>query len=430
MLRALYTLVLGAGLLLALPWLLFRVATRERYRRGLLERFALRLPPRRQRERIWIHAASAGEMVAAAALARQIAQCEPRFEVVMSSTTTAGVEVASRLLPDLVRFIAPLDVGLVARRVFRRMDARVLVLVELELWPNWMSAAEHLGLPVAVANGRVGETTARRLRWSLARRLLGTDQVAIWAVQSHEIRERLLRAGVPESRIEVTGNVKVDVDRPMTRTRAALRDELRFPGDPFVVLAGSTHAGEEGMIAAAVAALRGMPGRPVRLVVAPRHRERLDDAEREVAEAGFTSVRLSALRAGDDLTQDGVVVVDTMGELAELFAVADVAVVGGSLVPGIGGHNVFEPALAGVPTLLGPHHGNVRADARFLADAGALRVVTDAEDLVAQLQQLRQGADRRMAQAARAAVSQARGAARRTVEVVFQRCSVAVATPV
>lgn len=416
--RALLRLVdvlLLLGLLLLSPFLLLRVALRDRWRRGLLERLSLRLPPARgERARVWVHGASAGEMVAVTALVEQWRRTEPELEFVLSSTTTSGVDVARRRAPDLVCFILPIDVGPCVRRVLARVDPTELVLVELELWPNLVHAAAARGVRIAVANGRVGETTGRRLRIGWIRRLLGLDRVAVWAVQTDAIRDRLVGLGVPESRLAVTGNMKVDVRREGAPTRAEVRRELRFGPDDHVVVAGSTHPGEESLIAAAATGLEAAGGPPIRLVVAPRHGERLADAEGKLQDAGLFPVRLSRLRR-EGGPPAATVLVDTMGELADLYTAADLAIVGGSLVAGIGGHNVFEPVLAGAPTLIGPHHGNVLADVLELEAAGALRVVRDGDALQVAVRDWLGEGGAAATEAARRALDGVRGAADRTI---------------
>ncbi|MBI4881929.1 MAG: hypothetical protein HY812_20070, partial [Planctomycetes bacterium] len=368
-----YDLLLACGLLLASPWLLLRVATRPRYRSGLAERLALSLPPRRgRRARAWIHAGSAGEMAAAAALARFLGERRPDVEVVLSSVTAAGVEVARRLLPESTAFVLPLDLGPLARRVVRRVDPALLVLVELELWPNLVAAAWARGAGVAVANGRIGATTSARLRFPGARRFVGLDRVGLFAVQDDECRRRLCGLGVPAERVLVTGNLKVDAPQSAAPDRAAARLALGIEPAARVLVAGSTHGGEEALVGRAARALAEESPFPFWLIVAPRHAERLAQAEKDLQNAGLAPLRLTRLRAQGLARAAGgragatVVVVDTMGELAGLYAAADLAVVGGSLVPGIGGHNVFEPVLAGVPVLVGGHHRNVRSDVLFL----------------------------------------------------------------
>lgn len=406
-------------LLLASPWLLFRLATRERYRTGLLERIAVRLPPRRSRRpRLWLHAASAGEMVAVAALARALKRRRPELELVLSSTTTSGRAVAERLLPELFCFLLPLDFWPLAGRVVDRVDPLALVLVELELWPSLVHLARRRGIRLAVANGRIGAASARRYRFGPVRRLIGFGLVDLFAVQNQVYRERLMSLGVPAGRIEVTGNLKVDVADPEAAGRDRIRAELGFQPSDLVLVCGSTHAGEEGLIGRAVAKLCAESDRPLKLVIAPRHRERLADAERDLKNAGLDPVRLTRLRQGGS---GSVVVVDTMGELAGLYRAADLAIVGGSLVPGIGGHNLFEPVLAGARTLVGPHHKNVRSDLLFLEQAGALSVVQP-ERLHADLCELIAGGRPCLDEAVRRALLAARGAAERTCILIEQRC--------
>ncbi len=423
-----YDLLLAGGLLLASPWLLLRVATRPRYRSGLAERLALLLPPPRgSRPRVWIHAGSAGEMAAAAALARFLGERRPDLEVVLSSVTAAGVEVARRLLPRSTAFVLPLDLGPLARRVMARVDPTVLVLVELELWPNLVHAAWRRGAGVAVANGRIGATTSRRLRFPGARRFVGLDRVGLFAVQNDECQERLSALGVPAERVAVTGNLKVDAPRGAAPDRAAARQALGIEPAARVLVAGSTHAGEEALVGRAALALAGEAPVPFWLLVAPRHAERLAQAERDLQNAGLASLRLTRLRAAGPARQAGgraaatVVVVDTMGELAALYAAADLAIVGGSLVPGVGGHNVFEPVLAGVPVLVGGHHRNVRSDVLFLEEAGAIRVLNDPAELLAAARDLFGGAGAAMAAAGKRALERARGAAGRTSRLIEER---------
>ncbi|MCC7171791.1 MAG: hypothetical protein IT459_15200 [Planctomycetes bacterium] len=374
-----YSSALLLGLLIALPWLLFRLATQRRYREGLAERLTFRRPRRKTSgDLVWVHAASAGEMVAAAAWVAGLRGSRPDLELVLSSATSTGVEVARRLCPDLEAFVLPLDTGPCVARVLDRIRPRALVLVELELWPALLSACASRGIAIAVANGRVSPRTERRLGSRFLKRFVGLFAVDVFAVQNDEVRDRLVRMGVEADRVVVTGNLKIDRDAPPAGTRSRLRAELRLSDTQALVLAGSTHPREESLVARAFAVLRR--DRPdARLVVAPRHRERLQDAESDLASQGFSTVRLSALREGIAVTRDAVVVVDTMGELAALYAAADVALVCGSFVPGIGGHNVFEPVLAGVAAITGPHFQNVKSDVEFLVGHGALRVAEPAE---------------------------------------------------
>ncbi len=366
-----------------------------------------------------MHAASAGEMAAVAVLAREIERRRPDLEVVLSSTTTSGVAVAERSLPGRAAFLQPLDLGPLVGRALRRVDPAALVLVELELWPGLSHRARAAGVPLLVANGRISARSASRFARSWVRRLVGMECVDVYAVQNDEYRDRLVALGVTADRIVVTGNVKADAT-PVAAP-AGLRAQLGFSTEEKLVVAGSTHPGEVALIARAVAVAARRIDAVVRLIVAPRHHDRIAIAERELEGAGLLPVRLTALRGGATVRPNSALVIDTMGELAGIYGIADVAIVGGSLVAGIGGHNVFEPALAGAPTLVGPWNANVRSDAQFLASVGALTIVDPPESLADRLAD-RLAAGRAGAAPARAALERTRGASARTVDLVLELC--------
>lgn len=418
----LYDLALCVGILIGLPWLLIRILTQARYRDGLMERLTLRLPPARGRQRrIWVHAASAGEMTAALAWVEIVRQRRPDLEIVLSSTTTSGIAVARRQAPEVRSFILPMDVGFLVKRAFARIQPDWLVLFELELWPNLVRAASRRGVAIAVGNGRISERSARRYGIGIVRRMVGFDRVDAFAMQNDEYRERLIALGVDEDRIVVTGNLKIDGRSLGVATRDAQRARLSIAPQERAIVAGSTRPGEEAIVGRAFRSLRRR-GIPARLIVAPRHLERLVAAERELASVGVAGTRWSAIVGNAQRSEpEGAIVVDTMGELAALYAAADAAIVGGTLVPGIGGHNVFEPILAGAPVIVGPHLENVRYDVRYLQAAGALEVAADESALERSLTDaLTDGSATRRA-AATQAVANARGAAARTLEFLENR---------
>ncbi len=414
-----YSVALFLGSLIGLPFFLLRLALRRRWREGLFERLTIRLPPPRgARRRVWMHAASAGEMAAVVVVARALERRRPDLEVVLSSTTTSGRGVAERELPGRAVFLQPLDFGVLVRRALKRVDPALLVLVELELWPRLSDCAARAGVPVVVANGRISERSARRYAAPWVRRLVGMDRVAMFAVQNDEYRDRLRRLGVAERRVVVTGNVKADA--PARTAPPSLRASLGIASTDRVVVAGSTHPGEVALIVQAVDDAARRLGAPIRTIVAPRHKDRIPVAERELADAGRRSQRLTEVRAGAPLAANSTLVVDTMGELVDFYAIAEVAIVGGSLVPGIGGHNVFEPALCGVPAIVGPWRANVRSDAQFLESIDALSIV-EPESLTTRLVELL-GAGGVRSETIRERLARARGAAERTVDHVLQHC--------
>ncbi|MCI0341437.1 MAG: 3-deoxy-D-manno-octulosonic acid transferase [Planctomycetales bacterium] len=411
-------------LALVAPFLLVRLATSSRYREGFARRFGLFVAPRSgERPAVWVHGVSVGEILAARGLIAEIRRGRPEIEVVLTTTTRTGHAVARKTYPDLAVHYFPVDLGGSVRRVFRRLRPSLLVLVELELWPNVLLTAHRLGIPVAVVNGRITQRSFsgyRLIRWALAP---GLSRLGSACVQTFAYGERLVALGVPADRVRVTGSLKYDAvdvtraeaERERTAARLALSPEDR------VLVAGSTHPGEEAPVLAALAAARARaPG--ARLVLVPRHPERVAEAEAAVRAAGERPVRLTALDRSEVApasARGAVVIGDTMGDLGSLYAVATAVFVGGSLVPH-GGQNVLEPAALGKPVVVGPYTFNFREPVDLLRGAGALEVVPDGAALPAALGALladpAAGAER--GARGRAAVEAARGATGRTIAIL------------
>ncbi|MCB9831669.1 MAG: 3-deoxy-D-manno-octulosonic acid transferase [Planctomycetes bacterium] len=408
---ALYSLVLGIGL----P--LYRL--RRRFGRRPVAPAAARsrdFPRRADRPVIWLHAVSVGEILAARALLEELARAWPDHEILISTTTRAGMAMAEREYPGLRRFYCPYDLAGPVRRALAALRPDLLVLVELELWPRLLDECRRRGLPVVLVNGKLSESSARGYRrlLRLLPRLL--EPVRLLAVQNEDQARRFAALGDLGARIRVTGNIKVDnlPPTPSPEDGRKLRLSLGF-GDAPLFLAGSTHEGEDEAVLDATLAIRSeMPN--CRLVLAPRHLERLPAIEAAVRDRGLVSVRKSAPCRGDET----VLLVDTMGELAGLFAAADLVFLGGSLVPR-GGHNLLEPAAAGRMQIVGPWLWTVAETAAELEAAGALAVVPDAGSLGPRARGLLcRGPEerKRAAEAARAVVERHRGATARTVKVM------------
>jgi 3-deoxy-D-manno-octulosonic-acid transferase len=309
-----------------------------------------------------------------------------------------------------------MDLRPLQRRLLAALRPSAIVLVETELWPSLLREAAAARVPVAIANARLSpERMARYRRFeSLYRPLL--EGIAAIAAASEADASRLLALGAPASRTSVAGNLKFDLPAPSlsrVEVRAALGWEATIP----VVAAGSTGEGEDAPVLDAFVRLRAAHP-DARLVLAPRHAERFDSAEREASSRGLAVHRLSrGERAAPGAT---VLLVDGLGRLATLYAAADAAFVGGSLVP-VGGHNVLEPAAAGVPVLFGPHTHHVAEIARVLEEEGAALRVNDAGALADAWERLLDDPDARARQADAAArvMARHRGALDRTVERIL-----------
>lgn len=325
---------------------------------------AMRAFGRHNGPKIWLHAVSVGETVAARPIARALKETIPGVQIALSSTTDTGYDIAQTLLEkkevDLT-FFFPLDLAPVQSRVLNALRPDAICFVETELWPNLLHLARQHGISTFLVNGRVSDNllkTAPKLgplwRWM-------SGNVSHFLTRGEDDAARLRTLGVPDSKIQVTGDVKLEVPsiegaqvRQQWRDRLGLQNEL-------VLVAGSTHPGEEEMLLRVWQGIReDFPS--LRLALAPRHVERAGEVAQIVENAGFKTVRRSE---GSTWSDGTVYLLDTVGELADFYALADIAFVGGSLIPR-GGHNVLEPVLRGVPVLFGPHMMNFRAAAALV----------------------------------------------------------------
>jgi 3-deoxy-D-manno-octulosonic-acid transferase len=401
---------------LATPFVLLRLLgpsrffSRRRYRAGFRER--LGGPPRRAGSGpcLWIHAVSVGELRAALPLVDGLRRSFPAWELVVSTSTDTAQDLAARSLPPgVASFYYPLDYGWAVRRTLSRVRPSVVVLLELELWPNFLLAAEEASIPVLVANGRISERSFSnyfRLRF-LARPLFA--RVAAFAVQSEEYAARFQALGVSRERIEVLGNLKHDAP-PAEDPGESTARLLGWAGDPSpVLLGGCTHAGEEEALLEVWSRLRAeLPA--LKLVLAPRHIERAGEVEALLTSRGTPVVRWSRSRevgaasalpppaAGrkGEVAQESpspqgspsaVALVVVMGELDRFYRLADVVFVGGSLVAK-GGHNLLEPSRLGKAVLFGPSVENFQEIAGHLLERRAALQVEDREGLQAEVGRL------------------------------------------
>ena len=398
------------GALAGVPLAALALALRPAWREGLWER--LGGGPVGTPGAVWVHAASIGETLAARPVVAGLAA--RGFEVVTSSATVTGRRMQRALRPDATCRLAPLDHPWCVDAALRRARPAALVLVEGELWPVWITSAASRGIPVVVVSGRLSpRATARHrsFRW-----LFGSAWRRIAAVGARTAADadRFRALGIEPERVTVTGDLKLDAAGP---AHPVATDLARILGDTPLVVAGSTHEGEE---AAALTAFRDVSERGLEaaLVLAPRRPERAGSVERSVRDAGLP-LRRRARPGSAPLRPGEVLVLDTVGELAALYGWARLAFVGGSLVP-VGGHNVLEPAAAGCPVCYGPHTGGIRHAVEVLERCDAGREVADAAALAGAVAEALRAPDVARARGARgrAALAAARGAAERSVALV------------
>lgn len=411
--RHLYTLLLY----LALPVVSLVVGVRglaERdYWRGWRERFGF--GPRRRGDGIWVHAVSVGEVQAAAVLIEALHERLPKVEITLSCATPTARARGRALLPGVDVRYAPYDLPGSVRRCLKALRPRMLIVLETELWPNLLHEAQAAGLPILIASARVSTRSAGVYR-RLPGLLRATLAAGVWvAAQTDADALRFATLGVPAARLTVVGNIKFDRRlAPGIGERGALLRARYAAGRP-VWVAGSTHAGEEQIVLEAHSRLcQQLPA--ALLILAPRYPQRFDAAAASVAAQGLSFIRRS-IGAGDGDYQ--VLLLDTLGELAEFYAAGDVAFVGGSLVA-VGGHNLLEPAALGIPVLSGPEQFNSPELARVLSEQGALTIVHDAAGLAAALARLLADPEAREIQGAAgcAAIDANRGALERVLGLI------------
>jgi 3-deoxy-D-manno-octulosonic-acid transferase len=361
-----------------------------------------------------------GEVAAASILARLWTTHRPTLSLLVSTVTGTGREVAKRSIPQAAGVVYfPLDLPMTVHGALAAVRPRLVLLTETEIWPNFLRACAASKIPVVMINGRISCRSFRRYR--VVHRFFGRvlQDIDLFCMQSSADAERILALGAPPDRIRVVGNLKFDVAPRSDACSLAeqWRQTLQIgPGQP-VVVAGSTHAGEEEALLRAFIRLR-QEFPELLLILAPRHPDRLPGVEDLVAGNGLTAVRRSEL-AGAPSGVPQIVLLDTIGELAGLYAIGSVTFVGGSLIPK-GGHNLLEPALYGRPVLFGPHMENFAEASGLFLERGAALQVKDAGDLAEQLAGLlRDPAKRdRMGRAAMEALAAHRGACERTVALL------------
>jgi 3-deoxy-D-manno-octulosonic-acid transferase len=412
-------------MLLSMPYWLYQMLRHSKYRMGLGERLG-RVPARlagvlakttdQQRPLIWVHAVSVGEVLALSGLIEQLRIRFPRHGLVISTTTDSGQKLARKRFGEENVFYFPMDFAFAIKPYLRRLRPELIVIAETEFWPNFLRLAHESGAQVAVVNARISDRSLpnyRRFRWWLEKILRNVD---LFLAQTDNDAARLKSIGGVAERVKISGNLKFDMGVPTELAIVeGLRGSLKSANGGPVLVCGSTVEGEEPLLIKAFENVLVAHSKAV-MILAPRHPERFDEVAMLLQSMGVQFWRRSLWK--NEVLSGGVFLLDTIGELAAIYALADVAFVGGSLVPR-GGHNIIEPALHGVAIVVGNHTENFRDIVGLFQYQNALRVVGPAELPLTLMELLANDAERSaLGRRAAETMRSQTGATQRTVEAL------------
>ena len=366
-----YSLLLLFGLLVLLPHFLFQALAHGKYLDGLWQRLGS-VSPITGKPVIWLHCVSVGETQAARPLARRLNQQFPHHALVVSTITLTGQKLARNVFENQAErvFYFPFDWRWSVRRALKRMNPAAVLIMETELWPNFLRECKSKGIPVALVNGRISKQSFRR--YSLVKfflkKVLASLSMAV--MQSETDAQRLKSLGMPGEKLFTAGNLKFDAEPgiDLDEKAAQMRERFGLQSGAPLILAASTHSPEEEIILESLKQLRAK--QPVRLMIAPRHPERFNEVASLIQNSGLSWTRQTKLPEASD-TEATVMLLDTIGELPATYSLATVVFVGGSIVDR-GGHNVLEPAAAGSAVVTGAHTHNFHAIVDLMEDASAI----------------------------------------------------------
>ncbi|HEU4875230.1 MAG TPA: 3-deoxy-D-manno-octulosonic acid transferase [Pyrinomonadaceae bacterium] len=366
-----YSVLLTLGLIVLIPHFLFQALAHGKYIAGLRQRLGA-VPPLDGKPVIWLHCVSVGETQAARPLAQRLKQAFPHHALVVSTVTLTGQTLARDVFRDQAEsvFYFPFDWRWSARRALKAINPAAVLIMETELWPNFLRECKARRIPVALVNGRISRQSYRRYKMIkfFLRRVLSCLSIAV--MQSETDAERLESLGMAREKLFTAGNLKFDseVAGELSGRTEELKQRFGLRSGAPLILAASTHSPEEEMMLESIKQLRMK--QPVRLMIAPRRPERFNEVAALIQKSGLNWARKTNAPQRED-TDAAVILLDTIGELRATYSLADVVFVGGSIVDK-GGHNVLEPAAAGAAVVTGAHTHNFHAVVDLMVEAGAL----------------------------------------------------------
>jgi len=413
-------------LIFSAPYFLLRSLAQRHLRKEFLQRIGC-LPKISTRRPVWVHAASVGEVFCSIPLVRRIRREFPHCEIVLTTMTRTGSGTAQKHLPEADQVLLfPIDHPLTIRKWVSKINPVLLMIAETELWPNLLRRCGKRGIPIILFNGRISQKSFRNylLLKSFFRNCL--KEISLFLMQTEQDRTRIIAMGARSDRTRVLGNLKFDQSFPSVthETMAEMAKSLGLGGKEPILIAGSTHPGEEETLLSLLKEMR-KDAPPLILLLAPRHLDRLGEVEKLLEKESIPWIRKTSLTAVDRPGQEErgkgpeVILLDTMGELMKLYSLGTLVFVGGSLVP-VGGHNPLEPLFFKKCVLFGPHMFNFSEIARSLIEAGGAVQVRGREDLFLHLKRLLsdEGARDEIGQKGYQFLQKHRGATEKTFEEI------------
>lgn len=385
-LDALYTLILT----LASPFLIFKIITNERYRIGFVQRFGFSLKKRTNKKKcIWIHGSSVGEILTARAIINRIEEIYPDFDICISAWTNTGKDVAEKNFNGKNIFFFPVDLSFIIKNVFKKIRPDYIILIELEVWPNFFITASKLNIPIILINGRISNKSVKLYQWlfflskSFNKSIINNT---IYCARTDDDAARFAELGIEKKNISVTGTMKYDnIETKINETvKKGFQNLFQISRDDIILVGGSTRNGEEEILINTFKVLKKEFSK-LRLIIVPRHVERTNEIVQLIEKNGFFAIKKSFIQNDDPTLKDkatnSIIVVDTTGELFNVYSIADCVFVGGSMFP-FGGQNVMEPAGLAKPIVFGSHMFNFAEETKMLLENDAAEMAKDKDDLL------------------------------------------------
>jgi 3-deoxy-D-manno-octulosonic-acid transferase len=391
MIYHLYNILLTIILLFSAPYFLFRSLIQKRFREALPQRTGFFQSPSFKWP-IWVHAASVGEVLCSIPLLKKIKKEFPHSKIILTTMTSTGNETAKTYLPEADQVLfAPIDHPLLLRRTIKKIQPGILLIAETELWPNLLRCCGKKGVPIILFNGRISQKSFRRYLLFKFFFKECLKYISLFLMQTDEDRMRIIEIGGESQKTRTAGNLKFDQPLPSFTQEAVgeMAKTFGFDGKENILIAGSTHSGEEDILVTLYKELKKMDPQLV-LILAPRHLERLEEVERILKKESISWLRKTSLLMGASRSKrelPDVILLDTMGELVGIYRFGTLVFVGGSLVP-VGGHNPLEPLSFRKCVLFGPYMFNFVEISRRLIETGGAIQVSGKEELFSQLKNL------------------------------------------